>query len=155
MKKYLIMIKNDEVVAIEQETLHFEEDIKHYKQKGFIGEEAEVIIEADSEADAIRKFSPQKKVTTNYNTGKSVYSFMEVVGWIFVAIGIIIAIISVATFILQFNRIATFSALLLASIPGISLSIGGLFAIATAQVMKATIATAENTQQILEKMSAQ
>ncbi|HCH1011445.1 TPA: hypothetical protein NKP47_005310 [Vibrio parahaemolyticus] len=159
MSKYEILRKGNHVAAVELNCAESEEKIYAYKSQRFIAQRVE--IEAESEEQAINIFSQNnaetlqvasaKEVSSNYSTGKKVYSFVEGVGWLLVVLGALFTIAILA----QLGSAYSISAVTVISgiIPGLGLALGGLLSIAAAQVMKATIATAENSQKILEQLS--
>ncbi|MDV6252613.1 hypothetical protein [Vibrio sp. EA2] len=159
MNKYEILRKGNQVAAVELNCAESEEKIYAYKSQRFIAQRVE--IEAESEEQAIKIFSQSnvenlqvasaKEVSSNYSTGKKVYSFVEGVGWLLVVIGVLFTIAILAQLGSTYN---TSSVVVISGIiPGLGLALGGLLSIASAQVMKATIATAENSQKILEQLS--
>lgn len=82
----------------------------------------------------------------SYETARSLFSFLEVMAWIMVVAGIIIAFGGASAASL-FSRS---SAGLMGALPGIVIAILGLFMVAQVQGNRATVDSAEYSQQMLK-----
>lgn len=161
MKKYEILCKDNQVAAVELNSAESEANIQTYKSHRFIAQSVE--IEAESEEQAIKIFlqknaaplqvTSSKEVSSNYSLGRKIYSFVEGAGWLLVIIGVIFTIATLAELISTYS-VGSTVAVITAIIPCLGLALGGLLSIALAQIMKATIATAENSQKIIEQLSS-
>ncbi len=87
----------------------------------------------------------------SYATARSVLGFLEVVGWITVAIGVLIALIGFGTggLLGTMYRDPPFSARLISAIPGVVTFVGGLISVCYVQVSRAHVDTAEMTREML------
>lgn len=87
----------------------------------------------------------------SYTTARSVLGFLEVVGWITVAIGVLAALIGFGTggLLGAMYRDSPFSARLISAIPGVITFVGGLFSVCYVQVSRAHVDTAEMTREML------
>lgn len=87
----------------------------------------------------------------SYETARSILGFLEVVGWITVAIGVLIALIGFGTggLLGTMYRDPPFSARLISAIPGVITFVGGLFSVCYVQVSRAHVDTAEMTREML------
>ena len=87
----------------------------------------------------------------SYTTARSVLGFLEVVGWITVAIGVLAALIGFGTggLLGAMYRDPPFSARLISAIPGVITVVGGFFAVCYVQVSRAHVDTAEMTREML------
>ncbi|EKO3997959.1 hypothetical protein ACJLUZ_001642 [Vibrio cholerae] len=166
MEKYEILLKGKDAVAVELGTFQSPKDIDKYVKQGFVEQDVEIL--SSTPEDAINKFfgrpvldsyssfnsAPENELNANtsvesYRTGKAVYSFIEVIGWVLVCIGALAFVISLA----QLNSRMTVVAVIVEVAPSFSIIFSGLISVAMSQVMRATIATAENSQKILDKLS--
>lgn len=171
MNKYTIMSKGGDFVAVELGLFQTPKDIEHYKSLGYYGDEdnQSLLVYANTKEEAIAKFQngeieqiivePKRSkadrevpATPNYKTGKFAYSMLEIFGWILIVLGILAAVVSLNQLSGYRGYNSGFAMTIALLTPGISMAIGGLFSIAFAQVMKATIATAENSQMVLEEI---
>lgn len=82
----------------------------------------------------------------SYEAARSLFSFLGVVAWSVVVIGVLVAFIS-ATGVSQY---AGGGAGLLAMVPGVGIAIAGFIQVAFIQMGRATVDTAEYTQQMLK-----
>jgi len=87
---------------------------------------------------------PKPVYESEYRAARAISSLLSFVGWLLFVAGIIAALqgVSVAW------RVPEFSVLTMA-IPGIGISLGGLVAVAAAQVTRATVDNADHTREIL------
>jgi hypothetical protein len=85
-------------------------------------------------------------VMRSYETARSLFSFLALIAWAVVVIGVLVALISAA----GVSKYAGGGAGLLAMVPGIGIVIAGLLQIAFVQMGRATVDTAEYTQQMLK-----
>ena len=72
-----------------------------------------------------------------YSTARFISKLLSFVGWAVVVIGVILALFSVVT-----------SKNLLLILPGLYISLGGLFSVALGQIMRATVDNASHTKEI-------
>lgn len=82
----------------------------------------------------------------SYEAARSLFSFLAFIAWSVVVIGVIIALVSAA----GASQYGGGGAGLLALIPGIGIGITGFILVAFVQMGRATVDTAEYTQQILK-----
>lgn len=82
----------------------------------------------------------------SYEAARSLFSFLAFMAWSVVAIGVIVAFVSAA----GVSRYGGGGAGLLAMVPGIGIGITGLILVAFVQMGRATVDTAEYTQQMLK-----
>jgi len=87
----------------------------------------------------------------SYVTGRRIASVLEVIGWIAVALGVLLAVIAFVT--AGINSVlrgeTPFLVLILALLPGVAFAVVGLFFIAFIQALRSTIDTAEMTRELL------
>jgi predicted transporter len=81
----------------------------------------------------------------DYNAARFISKVIAFIGWIAVAVGIIIAIIGFAT---SAGYKVGFSTKLLLMLPGLYYSFAGLIAVAFGQIMRATVDNASHTKEI-------
>lgn len=88
----------------------------------------------------------------SYETARSVLGFLEVVGWITVAIGALSALVGFGTggLFSTIYRDPPFSVRLISAVPGLITFISGLFAVCYVQVSRAHVDTAEMTRELLD-----
>ena len=82
----------------------------------------------------------------SYSTARGIFSILEVIGWIMVAIGIFAAIALAGTT----SRHAPAGAGLIAMLPGLGITVGGFLSVGLVQSWRANVDTAELTQQMLK-----
>lgn len=82
----------------------------------------------------------------SYEAARSLFSFLAFIAWSVVVIGVIVALISAA----GASRFGGSAAGLLAMVPGIGIGITGFILVAFVQMGRATVDTAEYTQQMLK-----
>lgn len=82
---------------------------------------------------------------SDYDASRGISKIIELVGWVFVWIGAII----IAGLVLN-NKYGDFT--LIAVLPGLGMSISGLFLVVAGQVTRATVDNASHTKAILEIM---
>jgi hypothetical protein len=81
----------------------------------------------------------------SYETARSLFSFLAFMAWSVVVIGVLVALIGAA----GASQYGGSGAGLLAMVPGIGIGITGLILVAFVQMGRATVDTAEYTQQML------
>lgn len=81
-----------------------------------------------------------------YGTARFVSFFISFLGWVAFVVGIIAAFASMGSLQLKYGAGVSVLALL----PGLGISISGLFLVAAGQVTRATVDNADNTRQILD-----
>lgn len=82
----------------------------------------------------------------SYEAARSLFSFLGFVAWSVVVIGVLVALVSAG----GVGRYAGGGAGLLAMVPGIGIGITGFILVAFVQMGRATVDTAEYTQQMLK-----
>jgi hypothetical protein len=82
----------------------------------------------------------------SYETARSLFSFLAFMAWSVVVIGVLVALIGAA----GASQYGGSGAGLLAMVPGIGIGITGLILVAFVQMGRATVDTAEYSQQILK-----
>jgi len=82
----------------------------------------------------------------SYEAARSLFSFLGFMAWSVIIIGVIVAFIGMG----GTSRYGGGGAALLAAIPGISIGIAGFILLAFVQMGRATVDTAEYTQQMLK-----
>jgi len=82
----------------------------------------------------------------SYEAARSLFSFLAFVAWSVVVIGVLVALIGMGSV----SQYAGGGAGLLAMVPGLGLALAGLIQIAFIQMGRATVDTAEYTQQMLK-----
>lgn len=91
----------------------------------------------------------------SYEAARSLFSFLAFLAWSVVVVGGLVAIVSAAG-VSQYSRYAGGgSAALLAMLPGAGIAIAGFILVAFVQMGRATVDTAEYTQQMLKLSRAQ
>ena len=88
----------------------------------------------------------------SYVTARNVLSFLEIVGWITVAIGVLAALVGFGTggLFLTISHDPPFLARLIAAVPGLIIFLSGLFAICYVQVSRSHVDMAEMTRELLD-----
>lgn len=82
-------------------------------------------------------------IMRSYETARSLFSFLAFVAWSAVIVGVLIALVGMG----GVSRYADGGATVFASLPGLGISLIGLFQVAVIQNARATVDTAEYTQQ--------
>lgn len=82
----------------------------------------------------------------SYEAARSLFSFLAFIAWSVVVIGVLVAFISAA----GVSQYAGGGAGLLAMVPGVGIAIAGFIQVAFIQMGRATVDTAEYTQQMLK-----
>jgi hypothetical protein len=82
----------------------------------------------------------------SYEAARSLFSFLAFVAWSVVVIGVLVALIGMGSV----SQYAGGGAGLLATVPGIGIAITGFILVAFVQMGRATVDTAEYTQQMLK-----
>ena len=82
----------------------------------------------------------------SYEAARSLYSFLEFIAWAVVVTGVIVALMGAA----GASKYGGSAAGLLAMVPGIGIGITGFILVAFVQMGRATVDTAEYTQQMLK-----
>jgi hypothetical protein len=82
----------------------------------------------------------------SYEAARSLFSFLAFISWSVVAVGVIVALVSVGSV----SQYAGSGAGMLAMIPGIGIGITGFILVAFVQMGRASVDTAEYTQQMLK-----
>jgi len=104
---------------------------------------------ASSEISNSSSASSSKNISTyqsNYGVARKISKFLSFIGWLVFAIGVVFALAGLASGTQsQYGEGVT----LLALLPGIGISISGLFLVAAAQVTRATVDNADHTREIL------
>ncbi len=90
--------------------------------------------------------SNMEKAESNYSTAIGVANILMYCGWFIVAIGIIAAFMGLGSI----SKYATGLQILISTGPGIGVAISGLFMVATSQVTRAVVDTADNSREMLK-----
>lgn len=87
----------------------------------------------------------------SYATARSVFSFLELIGWATVGIGALIALVGFATggLIASFTGQVSGGARLVAMLPGLGTVMVGLIGVANVQIGRANVDNAEMTREML------
>ncbi len=83
---------------------------------------------------------------SNYGVARKISKFLSFIGWLVFAIGVVFSLAGLAS---GAQSPYGGSVTLLALLPGIGISISGLFLVAAAQVTRATVDNADHTREIL------
>jgi hypothetical protein len=86
-------------------------------------------------------------MNSNYGVARGIFSLVELLGWLVVAAGIVVATVGLGA--------GTADATVFAITSGIGLLVGGFISVAGAQIGRANVDTADNTQRILEILKEQ
>ncbi len=82
----------------------------------------------------------------SYEAARSLFSFLGFIAWSVVVLGVLVALVSAA----GGSRFGGAGAGLLAMVPGVAIGIAGFILVAFVQMGRATVDTAEYTQQMLK-----
>ncbi|WP_240205261.1 hypothetical protein [Vibrio sp. CyArs1] len=154
MNTYVVLEKSGIRVAVNIVSDDAGDEIRALENEGFVI--VNNAIQANSKEAAIAALTRKKTVNnpdSNYSTAKLISSLISVIGWTVFAVGIIVLLLSLGMLGGRYG--VNFWLFLSAIAPGAGTMVSGLFLVATAQVVRATVDNADNSRQILEHLQRQ
>lgn len=155
MNSYFILQKDEMFVAVDTMSSTVAEEIE-----ALIADDYFVCSDsfwANNSNDAVLRWKDKagkgpKPITykSNYETAIFVSGIITFVGWLVVAIGILVTGFGLASLSKMYS--INFASFIGVAVPGIGGIISGLFLVAVGQVVKATVDNADHTRQILNRL---
>ena len=154
---YVILKKDSIVQPINIVSDSSGDEIRSLKEQGF-----KIVcenLEALSSGEAIKKFESNTVKTnddievikqnpqSNYAVAQLVVKILSFIGWATMFIGILLVLVGFSSATDSYN--VSFMQLIAYVTPGFSVMISGLFGVALAQIVKATVDNADNSYQIM------
>ncbi|MDN2662644.1 hypothetical protein OW492_04540 [Psychromonas sp. 14N.309.X.WAT.B.A12] len=162
--KYKILQKTTVTLAVDIMSERADEETKQLQEQGY-----KIVcyeLEAQSASEAIDKWDLQNQIKSdnakvntkvykpdyesNYNVAQLVTTILSFIGWCTVIVGVIIIFVGFGSMAGRYNP--NFFQVIIAMTPGFITIMTGLFSVACAQFLKATVDNADQTYQILKHL---
>lgn len=154
MNRYVVLEKEDIKVAVDIETDTSGQEISELKSEGFVITAQS--IQADStEAAIAQSMNTKANVSPDsiYRMARRISLLISWGGWIVFGVGIVVLILGLNALGGPFGGVLLFA--LSQAMPGAGIMILGLLMVAAAQMLNATVDTADNSRRILEHLQHQ
>ena len=177
---FLIFQKGSTVAAVELMAKNTEKETRNLKERGFktVCED----LDAHSRSEAIKRWEEKglqtaysdsntsptaeslekgyriltsetpKTYQSNYSSAQLVVTILSIVGWFTVFIGVVLSLISMASATSLYAP--SFLAVITLMSPGFITAISGIFSVAAAQFLEATVDNADHTYLILKHLES-